>query len=115
MGTERCISVTQQPLPSELTPTSQQYFSLRTNQPTPTSQTNSLQDPTQATTLETPSLMAPVSRVLFLAVIVVVAVAVLPPSPVQGEDNDSMYCKYTYAYHPIVFLTDILDIYMTNH
>jgi hypothetical protein len=86
--TERCISVTQQPLTS--------------------------QDPTQATTLETPSLMAPISRVLFLVVIVVVAMAVLPPSPVHGED-DSMYCKYTYIYHPIVFLADILDIYMTNH
>jgi hypothetical protein len=59
--------------------------------------------------------MAPISRVLFLVVIVVVAMAVLPPSPVLGEEDDSMYCKYTYIYHPIVFLADILDIYMTNH
>jgi hypothetical protein len=59
MDTEQCISVTQQPLTS--------------------------QDPTQVTTLETPSLMAHVSRVLFLVAIMVVAMVVLPPSHVHWE------------------------------
>jgi hypothetical protein len=57
--------------------------------------------------------MAPVSKVLFLVVVVVVAMAVLsPPSPVHGGDP-STYCKY--AYDPTVFLTDILDVYMIDH
>jgi hypothetical protein len=60
MDTDSCISVTQQPLTS--------------------------QNPTQATTLETPSLMAP-ARFCFLAIIVVVAMAVLPPSHVHGKKD----------------------------
>jgi hypothetical protein len=73
MDTEQCISVTQQPLTS--------------------------QDPTQVTTLETPSLMAHVSRVLFLVAIMVVAMVVLPPSHVHWEkkDDNTIENRHTYT------------------
>jgi hypothetical protein len=70
----------------------------------------------QVTTLETPSLMAHVSRVLFLVAIMVVAMVVLPPSHVHLEkkDDNTIVNRHRYTMLQYLYLTDILDIYMNT-